>query len=673
MSASAMAFGGLAVATFARLRAHARIGWLALAGLGLLVGFASRGALLGVAVPCFGVGAAWAIAGLAPRTGADRAGGIVGGFALALGAVAAAVGLWALEAGGGGVSRLAGIELRAPAHDVPWDRALAQIGHALLPWSAFLPFALGRLLVAPVRARRADGDRESRFRVALVAGAAAALAAHTVLAGYGELVPYTAPALLAAACGVALRDFERGARPSVAVGIGTVLLAAVLAHDLDALPEKALAPFGAAAGLAHAPSHGGVTWLVAIGITALAALLAFAEGDAGRPPFDRARFVALARDLRDATDAFVVRAYGAIVLSAAGLAAAVAIGVHGHAPWAMGIAKPVRILALQAWWALAVAPLVAAFGPPLVLDAVAWCARRAARLGFHRAALVAVGGGVGGALLCATYYPALAEQESPRSLFARYEHVRAPGEPLGLLQIGDRAAAYYVGGEATPLRDVATASTWLEGASGCPGRRYVVASASELAALNEAHRKTAHANLPILESTDRAFLAASVRCPGDVSVSPLDAVVLEAPPRPRRLLDVSLDDKVTVLGYDVVDGRGTPVDAISAGRHYRVRTYYKVTGALSSEYTVFVHVDGAGRRHNADHPVAGGHYPTTRWQAGDIVVDDYELTLEPNFTPGAYHLFFGLYASTGGGARLKVVHGPSDGQDRIDGGVLRVE
>jgi len=59
MSASSAAFGGLAVLLFAPIRARERAAWSAMALAGLAAGLASRGAILGVAMPCLGVGAAW--------------------------------------------------------------------------------------------------------------------------------------------------------------------------------------------------------------------------------------------------------------------------------------------------------------------------------------------------------------------------------------------------------------------------------------------------------------------------------------------------------------------------------------------------------------------------------------------------------------------------------------
>ena len=58
------------------------------------------------------------------------------------------------------------------------------------------------------------------------------------------------------------------------------------------------------------------------------------------------------------------------------------------------------------------------------------------------------------------------------------------------------------------------------------------------------------------------------------------------------------------------------------------------------------------------------------WLPGDVLEDVYEFQLEPNFTPGTYTVFFGLFV---GETRLKVKSGPTDGDNRINGGAVRVQ
>jgi len=49
-------------------------------------------------------------------------------------------------------------------------------------------------------------------------------------------------------------------------------------------------------------------------------------------------------------------------------------------------------------------------------------------------------------------------------------------------------------------------------------------------------------------------------------------------------------------------------------------------------------------------------------------MDDVELDLEPNFTPGRYTVYFGFYQ---GSSRFKVTDGPHQ-DDRVEAGALVV-
>jgi hypothetical protein len=101
-----------------------------------------------------------------------------------------------------------------------------------------------------------------------------------------------------------------------------------------------------------------------------------------------------------------------------------------------------------------------------------------------------------------------------------------------------------------------------------------------------------------------------------------------------------------------------------------MRTYYKVLGPISTEWESFIHIDGFRRRHNGDHKPLDGKYPFALWLRDDLIVDDYEFSLEPNFSPGNYTVYFGLFV---GETRMKVTSGASDGEHRVNGGAIRVQ
>jgi len=282
-----------------------------------------------------------------------------------------------------------------------------------------------------------------------------------------------------------------------------------------------------------------------------------------------------------------------------------------------------------------------------------------------------------GFVLCFSYYPALANQLSPKEVFESYQKTRKDGEPLALFGVGGRTAAYYAGGQPLQLHDAPSAYQWLMGGgdqgSGTGQRRYLAMKADELPKLNALYREksTPRINLPILDArSSQILLVASTIESNDKNQNPLNKVLLSAPPKPQHKLDVNMEDKLLVLGYDVTDQNGKWVDVVAPGRAYRMRTYYKVLAPVTTEWEAFIHIDGYHRRHNGDHKPLDGKYPFSLWLKDDLLVDDYEFKLEPNFSPGSYIMYFGLFV---GDTRLKVKSGPSDGENRINGGTLHVQ
>jgi hypothetical protein len=199
--------------------------------------------------------------------------------------------------------------------------------------------------------------------------------------------------------------------------------------------------------------------------------------------------------------------------------------------------------------------------------------------------------------------------------------------------------------------------------------------AEELPKLNQMWREHSppetRTNLPIVDArSSQILLAASSFGPGDKDENPLSAILLSAPPHPQRPLDANMEDKLNVIGIDLLDERGKLISSIAPGKTYHMKTYYKVLAPVTTEWEGFIHIDGYHRRHNGDHKPMNGKYPMALWLPGDLLVDDHEFKLEPNFTPGTYAIYFGLFA---GDTRLKVKSGPNDGDNRINGGPLQVQ
>jgi 4-amino-4-deoxy-L-arabinose transferase-like glycosyltransferase len=783
MSAFAMSFGGLLVAVFDRgnegeANVVPRILWVVVAALGLAAGFYTRGALIGVGVPALGVAVAYGLSVANAQRRHDTLAHTAGILAAGIGAYFSYKALDAL--GGpraGDLNPWIGAVMKTPTKYPTFDFTIGHIAAALAPWSAFAPFAFGRMFIAPKTRTQDAFVRESETRVALLVATGIAFVAQGWMAARTDLIAFAAPAVIAAACGVALRDYERGAHPSAAVGVGTAVFLGIFHHEMHNLPEKAFNAFSVMGAVfpESFKAHSLAIWTVVLVGFAGIAFLTMVERDSKREPFAVPNYLRVLIALRDAWDGMLALAYFAMVAGASLAGLAVWIGSRQHARWLPTLSSQMRDAVLNAWWVTAFVPLIVIFGVFFWCDVWLWAFGRArpftktsATRGFEpfehlgadlkaanlgtsvpnlvmgrlvvtmsnpsegvgptalfilaplmylqvpvlvflllftqgmrwpvaaafalpsgvalflalgligdllrgsRAAFLVVFATTVGAVLCFSYYPALANQLSPKEVFESYQRVHKSGEPLALFGVGGRTAAYYAGGQPLILKDANSAYDWLM--SGEPSSRHFLAlRAEELPRLNRLYRERTQTgqNLPVLDArSSQIILVASSLGSGEKNENPLGKVILADPPKPQRKLEANLEDKLEVLGYDIADPAGKLVDHVAPGKKYHMRTYFKVLGGVQSEWEMFIHIDGFHRRHNGDHKVCEGKYPMSLWLPGDIIMDDHEFTLEPNFSPGPYTLFFGLFV---GESRLKVKSGPTDGENRVNGGALRVQ
>ena len=781
MSTFAMAFGGLLVVVFDRRDdgtsgSSGRIGWLVVAIVGLIAGFYTRGGLVSVGAPAVAIGVAYGLSLLNPQRRHDVLGHAVGALALVVGVYATHKAFVGMAGRPTSLDPWVGAMVRPPIKYPTFDFMLGHLAASMVPWSAFAPFALARMFIAPKVTSNDAFVRESATRMALLVGAGVAFAAHGWMAARTDLVAFAAPSIVAAASGIALRDYERGAHPSVAVGVGTGVLLGLFHHELHKLPEKAFQAFAVMSAVfpESFKAHSLTIWWIVLAGFALVFFLTFVERDAKRTPFSPKGYLQVLVALRDAWDGMLALAYFAMVAGASLAGLAVWIGSRQHARWLPTLSSQMRDAVLNAWWATAFVPLVIVFGLFFWCDVWLWTFGRARPFskasftrGFEpfeelagviktgqpgtripklvmgklvvtpekldegigpmallilgplmylqvpgavfgglvmtgmrwpialafaipagvalflalgvigdllrgsRAAFLVVWGVVVGGIMCFSYYPALANQLSPKEVFESYQRNHKEGEPLALFGVGGRTAAYYAGGQPLILKDTNAAYEWLM--AGEPKeRRFLAVRSEELARLNRAYReRTANGkNLPVIDARSSQIILVASSLHGEKNENPLEKVVLTEPPKPQKKLDVNMEDKLEVLGYDILDTNMKLVDHVAPGKKYHMKTYYKVLAPVQTEWEAFIHIDGFHRRHNGDHKPCDGKYPMSLWLKDDVIVDDHEFSLEPNFSPGPYTLYFGLFV---GETRLKVKSGPSDGENRINGGALRVQ
>ncbi len=116
-----------------------------------------------------------------------------------------------------------------------------------------------------------------------------------------------------------------------------------------------------------------------------------------------------------------------------------------------------------------------------------------------------------------------------------------------------------------------------------------------------------------------------------------------APPIPHPV-GLRLGEWATLLGH------GPLPTALRPGETFHLTLYWRADGLIPRSYTVFVHLVGPDGRIYAqqDAVPAGWTRPTTGWFPGEVVRDDYPLTVDSSAPPGTYTLRVGWYDPTAG-------------------------
>ncbi len=116
--------------------------------------------------------------------------------------------------------------------------------------------------------------------------------------------------------------------------------------------------------------------------------------------------------------------------------------------------------------------------------------------------------------------------------------------------------------------------------------------------------------------------------------------------KPTRTVNVRFGDGIRLTGYELNGG--------PPSNDYNLKLVWQPTSRPSANYTVFIQVwDESEQLAGFDGPPVGGDYPTSRWEAGEVVVDEHTLNLN-GLSPGRHRLLIGLYRLDTG-ERLSVV------------------
>ena len=128
-------------------------------------------------------------------------------------------------------------------------------------------------------------------------------------------------------------------------------------------------------------------------------------------------------------------------------------------------------------------------------------------------------------------------------------------------------------------------------------------------------------------------------------------------PTPQHALNISFEDKIRLIGYDVSAERITPGEPITITWHW------KVERALESGWKLFTHIgDASGaNRQNADgHGDIRAMYGPDQWRRGEYIRDEQEITIPADWASNKASFFLGLWR---GEFRLRITEGGEDSSD----------
>lgn len=119
-------------------------------------------------------------------------------------------------------------------------------------------------------------------------------------------------------------------------------------------------------------------------------------------------------------------------------------------------------------------------------------------------------------------------------------------------------------------------------------------------------------------------------------------------PAPAAPLAIFGDNEIALLDAapTIVPPAGATTPGLQAGATISVTVRWQALRPLERDYTVFLHLtDGSGQlQGQQDTMPQNNELPTTRWRPGQVVADQYRVTLKPGApTSNDYTVYLGLY------------------------------
>jgi hypothetical protein len=143
----------------------------------------------------------------------------------------------------------------------------------------------------------------------------------------------------------------------------------------------------------------------------------------------------------------------------------------------------------------------------------------------------------------------------------------------------------------------------------------------------------------------------------------LKAYILDAVPADAKKVDINFENKVHLVGYKIEPDHGGP------GTPIKVTYYWRSEDPLEEGWQLFTHIqhEGKDRPENLDAngPLREpkGRFQVLgpdRWERGRVYADEQTFTMPPD-AKGDTTIYVGIYK---GDARLRIISGPNDGDNR---------
>ena len=138
----------------------------------------------------------------------------------------------------------------------------------------------------------------------------------------------------------------------------------------------------------------------------------------------------------------------------------------------------------------------------------------------------------------------------------------------------------------------------------------------------------------------------------DLRLGPLQVPRQEPPAIEDLAMDhpvgAVLGEHVRLLGYNIES-------SFRPGDNIHLTFFWQCLEGMDQDYTVFTHLIDKKRNiwEQKDNPPVDGLYPTSRWEAGEIARDQYDILISPEAPSGEYQIEVGMYLAETG-ERLEV-------------------